>query len=59
MLTYWKGLFDQGLGHLLGPKDGGDTDDHLARPLQDPLITRDLGKYGMGSGGIVSSTYLT
>ena len=32
-----------GLRHLAGPEDGGGIDDHLARPLQDPLFPGNLG----------------
>lgn len=45
-LPYRQSPFLQGLRHLLGPEDGGDADDHLARPLQDPLVAGDLGVSG-------------
>lgn len=33
-----------GLRHFAGPKDGGGTNDNLARPLQHPLLPRNLRK---------------
>lgn len=38
-----QGILLNGLRHLAGPEDGGGTDDHLARPLQDPLFPGNLG----------------